>query len=87
MTGYVTWQSALTVTNDKATGAASLTVGRHKTGYVTWQSALGHKATGAASLTVGGHMAGYDVAVRPRSQSHRRRLSDRGRGRRRARRC
>ena len=44
MTGYVTWQSALTVTNDKATGAASLTVGGHMTGYVTWQSALGHKA-------------------------------------------
>ena len=40
----------------KATGAASLTVGGHMTGYVTWQSALGHKATGAASPTVGGHL-------------------------------
>ena len=45
----------------KATGAASLTVGGHKTGYVTWQSAPGHKATGTASLTVGGH------TVRPTS--------------------
>ena len=47
------------------------------------RSALGHKATDAASMTVGGHMAGYDVAVRPRSQSHRRRpCSSRGSSRR-----
>ena len=79
MTGYVTWQSTL---GHKATGAASLTVGGHMTCYVTWQSALGHKASGTASLTVGGHNTHdwlRDVAVRPRSQSHRRRLSDRGR--------